>query len=83
MTIKEFENVIKSKYKVEIVKTFEGLRQYLTHEESYPTFTPFEVSEGVMDDNDFYAAYGFFCGWRSRAAEARSYSAVRSVRKSQ
>ena len=59
MTIKEFEKNISKKYKVDKIEKFSDLRNYLTHSDSYPTFTPFEVSEGFMEDSDFYAAYIF------------------------
>lgn len=60
MKISEWENLINKKYKVlSTITNFADLRKYLTHSDSYPIFTPFEVSEGFMEDNDFYAAYVF------------------------
>ena len=59
MTIENFEKEISKKYKFEKITNFEKLRDYLTFCDSYPTFSPFEVSEGFMEDDDFCAAYVF------------------------
>ena len=59
MTIEKFEKEISKKYKFEKIIDFETLRDYLTICDAYPIFTPFEVSEGVVEDEDFFAAYVF------------------------
>ena len=59
MKIIDFENKIDEKYKVQKIVEFNELRTYLTYDDSYPKFTPFEVSEGFMENDDFYAAYVF------------------------
>lgn len=59
MKIIDFENKIDEKYKVQKIVEFDELRTYLTYNDSYPKFTPFEVSEGLMENEEFYAAYVF------------------------
>ena len=59
MKIIEFENKINENYTVQKIVEFDELRIYLTYDDSYPKFTPFEVSEGFMENEEFYAAYVF------------------------
>lgn len=59
MNIKEWEEYIKSKYKVMQTYDFEELRYYLSDNGNYPEFTPSEVTEGQFADNEFFSAYLF------------------------
>ncbi len=60
MKITEWEEYVIGKYGAKKVVNFEELREYLTNPEHYcGGFTPEEVTETEIMDDEFYAAYVF------------------------
>ena len=90
MKIAEFEEHIKQ-YKVLKIKNFNELKGYLTNSRNYEyNFCPEEISEGYIDNDDYYSTYVFDeedianrkiepihdSGWKTTIVMIKSYDKI-------
>ncbi len=60
MKIKNWENHVYKKYGAEKIENFSDLKNYLTSPKNYAhNFTPGEITEGYIENDEFYSAYVF------------------------
>ena len=60
MRIKDWENYVTKKYNAQKIDNFLELKQYLSDSENYAhNFTPNEITETEISNDEYYSAYVF------------------------